>query len=86
MSRFTRKIKSNWLLTLVLAVPICYVLIQLFLILDRSYVIEVAMPDSLDDVLLCDGIIGVNETENSSNGARITFLPYAKRGACSGRR
>lgn len=63
MSRFTRKIKSNWLLTLVLAVPICYVLIQLFLILDRSYVIEVAMPDSLDDVLLCDGIIGVNETE-----------------------
>ena len=63
MSRWTRKVKSNWLPALLLAVPICYVLIQLFLILDRSYVIEVAMPNSLDDTLMCDGIIGVNEVE-----------------------
>lgn len=63
MSRWTRKVKSNWLPALLLAVPICYVLIQLFLILDRSYVIEVAMPNSLDDTLMCDGIIGVNEQE-----------------------
>lgn len=71
MERPKRKKRKKLLPFLAVLIPALYILLQVLLVAQRGYTTQVAMTDTLDDALLCSGVIGVNEQEIRSEAAGV---------------
>lgn len=59
---------GKWIIVLLLCIPAAYLVLQIYRVIDQTYVTQVAVRYTMSDTIACRGILGMTETVVSYDG------------------